>query len=58
MNQFEELKSIVAEAENDAKSFYEKGNKAAGTRLRKACQEAKVKAQDIRNEVTSMKNVE
>ena len=56
MKLFEELEQLVAEARKDAESFYSKGNKAAGTRLRKAMQEAKNKAQDIRKEVTDKKN--
>lgn len=56
MTLFEELEKLVTEARKDAEAFYEKGNKAAGTRLRKAMQEAKNKAQDIRKEVTDKKN--
>jgi hypothetical protein len=56
MNKFNELKSLVAKAEQDAASFYEKGNKAAGTRLRNAMQQLKVAASDIRKEVTEKKN--
>ena len=56
MKKFEELKDLVASAESDAKSFYDKGNKAAGTRLRNALQQIKVAATDIRKEVTEKKN--
>jgi len=55
MKKFEELKDLVASAESDAKSFYDKGNKAAGTRLRNALQQIKVAATDIRKEVTELK---
>lgn len=58
MKLFEELEKLVTDARKDAEAFYDKGNKAAGTRLRKAMQEAKNKAQDIRKEVTDKKNVE
>lgn len=58
MTLFEELEQLVTEARKDADAFYSKGNKAAGTRLRKAMQEAKNKAQEIRKEVTEKKNVE
>jgi len=34
------------------------GNKAAGTRTRKAAQDLKVVMQSIRNEVTSIKNAQ
>lgn len=37
-------------------SFYEKDNKAAGTRVRKTMQDLKVLAQDIRTEVQNKKN--
>jgi hypothetical protein len=55
MNKFKELKALIEGAEAEATAFFDKGNKAAGTRLRNAMQQAKVLAQDIRNEVTSKK---
>jgi len=36
--------------------FYEKGNKAAGTRARKSLQELKKVAQEIRLEIQEWKN--
>lgn len=56
MELFKELQELISSAESDAKAFYEKGNKAAGTRLRNALQKTKTLAQDIRNEVTAKKN--
>lgn len=56
MSAFTKLKELVAATEADATAFYEKGNKAAGTRLRKALQEIKVLAQEGRNEVTAKKS--
>lgn len=56
MEKFTTLKELIATAENDAAAFYEKGNKAAGTRLRNAMQQLKVVATDIRKEVTEKKN--
>jgi hypothetical protein len=56
MSTFQKLKDLVASTEADAKAFHEKGNKAAGTRLRKAYQEIKVIAQQGRAEVTELKN--
>ncbi|MGK6353159.1 histone H1 [Parapedobacter sp. DT-150] len=56
MSKFAQLKELIASAEEDALKFYDKANAAAGTRLRKALQEAKTLAQDIRNEVTALKN--
>jgi len=56
MKLFEELENVVAEAKKDAEAFYGKNNKAAGTRLRKGMMEIKKLAQDIRNNVTDIKN--
>lgn len=56
MSAFTKLKELVDATETDATAFYEKGNKAAGTRLRKALQEIKVLAQEGRNEVTAKKS--
>ena len=55
MGRFTELKSFVEALEDDFSKFYEKGNKAAGTRIRKAMQDLKRKAQDIRVEVQDKK---
>lgn len=56
MKKFTELKELITVAEKDATAFYEKSNKAAGTRLRAALQKAKGLAQEVRNEVTAKKN--
>lgn len=58
MSAFEKIKELVAATESDATAFYQKGNKAAGTRLRKAYQEIKNLAQAGRAEVTELKNKE
>jgi hypothetical protein len=55
-NRFEELKSLVLSLEEDFSKFYAKGNKAAGTRVRKGMQDMKNLAQEIRVEVQSSKN--
>jgi hypothetical protein len=55
MKKFEELKDLVTSVENDAKAFYEKGNSAAGRRLRNALQQIKVAATEVRKEVTELK---
>jgi hypothetical protein len=52
MEKFEELKAKVAEIEAEADKFYGKGNKAAGTRLRKRLQEIKNLSQEIRVDVS------
>jgi hypothetical protein len=56
MSRFDQLQQFVAGMEDDFKKFYEKGNKAAGTRVRKGMQDLKAMAQDIRAEVQGKKN--
>jgi hypothetical protein len=56
MEKFQKLKEIVSNIEADATKFYDAGNAAAGTRLRKAMQDLKALSQDIRTEVTEKKN--
>jgi hypothetical protein len=58
MSSLAKLKELIAATEADANAFYEKGNKAAGTRLRKAYQEIKNAAQEGRAEVLELKNQE
>jgi hypothetical protein len=55
-NRFDELKSSVMTIEEDFAKFYGKGNKAAGTRVRKGMQALKELAQSIRLEVQNAKN--
>jgi hypothetical protein len=56
MNRYEELEALLESLKNDFSSFYEKGNKAAGTRVRKGMLELRNKAQDIRKEIQEIKN--
>lgn len=56
MELYEQLKNLVAGLEEDFTKFYEKGNKAAGTRVRKGCQEVKNLCQEIRVDVSNKKN--
>ncbi|NNE71492.1 MAG: histone H1 [Rhodothermales bacterium] len=56
MSKFNELKSFVNDLEDDFSKFFDKGNKAAGTRVRKAMQDLKAMAQDVRVQVQEMKN--
>jgi len=56
MERFTKVKELLASVEADAEKFYNSGNNAAGTRLRKAMQDLKVLAQEIRTEVTEKKN--
>lgn len=56
MEKFNQLKAMVDAIQDDVDKFYNKNNKAAGTRIRKTMQDVKVLAQDIRKEVQDMKN--
>jgi hypothetical protein len=56
MEIFEKLVEIIGSAKEDAEKFYVKGNRTAGTRLRKAMQDAKKLAQDVRVSVQGSKN--
>ena len=55
MSRYDDLKEFVESMERDFSQFYEKGNKAAGTRVRKGMQEMKKMAQDIRVEIQDKK---
>jgi len=56
MSRFQEVKDLVDSLEPDFTKFYDAGNKAAGTRVRNGMQALKNLAQEIRAEVTAMKN--
>lgn len=56
MNRYAELKKIVDDLGPDFEKFYDKGNNAAGTRIRKSLQDLKVLAQEIRLAVQDSKN--
>jgi hypothetical protein len=51
MSHYNKLSELVASMEGDFQKFYDKGNKAAGTRIRKGMQDLKNMAQDIRKDV-------
>lgn len=55
MSKFTEIQDLLNSFEKDFIKFYEKGNKSAGTRVRKDMNELKRKAQDIRKEVQEIK---
>ncbi|WP_339044769.1 histone H1 [Cardinium endosymbiont of Tipula unca] len=55
MNRFEEIKALVFSLEDEFYKFYEKDNKAAGTRVRKGMQELKKIAQEVRENVLEFK---
>lgn len=56
MKRFDELRDLVMSLEGDFQKFYDKGNQAAGTRVRKGMQDLKNLAQTIRTEVQNIKN--
>jgi len=56
MEKFSKIKDLIASVEDDADKFYNKANSAAGTRVRKAMQDLKNLAQEVRSEVTARKN--
>ena len=58
MEKFNNIKSLLESVEKDAESFYSKGNKSAGTRLRGAMQSLKQLAQEVRSEVQEIKNAD
>lgn len=62
MSTFEErysqLTDLVGDAEEDLMKFYEKENKAAGTRARKSMMALKKLAHEIRQEIQDIKNEE
>lgn len=54
-NSLQQLKALITEFEADYTKFSEKGNKAAGTRARKALQDVRNLAKDIRTEISNAK---
>lgn len=56
MDKFNEIKELIESAEIDVKKFFEKGNKTAAVRLRKAMQEIKNLSQELRVLVQETKN--
>ena len=54
-NTFDELQNVINDCQTDVTKFVE-GNNSAGTRVRKAMQEVKRLAQDVRVEVQDQKN--
>ena len=56
-NEFDELQNVINDCQSDVTKFIE-GNNSAGTRVRKAMQEVKKMAQNIRVEVQDQKNAQ
>jgi hypothetical protein len=58
MQKFNDLKSLLEGLEGDADKFFNKGNSAAGTRVRKGLQDLKNLSQDLRLKIQAKKNAE
>ena len=56
-NAFDELQDAINDCQSDVTKFVD-GNNSAGTRIRKAMQEVKRLAQDVRVEVQEQKNAQ
>ena len=56
MSRVSDLHTLVESVSSEMEKFYEKGNKAAGTRARKGLQDLKKLAEDIRLEIQAKKN--
>jgi hypothetical protein len=57
-NRLDELIDLLENTRDDHEKFFERGNNAAGTRVRKALQEVKNLAQELRVEVQEAKNAD
>jgi hypothetical protein len=55
-NKYQEFTKIVEAMESDFEKFYDKEVGAAGTRVRKACQDLAKLCKETRNDVTAVKN--
>ena len=54
LEQLEQIRQALDTIQEDAVKFTEKGNKAAGTRIRKQMQEIKALAQAVRTSVSGL----
>jgi len=55
MKEYDKVKQLVAALEEDVAKFSEKGNSAAGTRVRKGLQDVKRACQEMRDAIQDMK---
>ena len=51
-----EMITLLEDVRNDYVKFYNEGNSSAGSRVRKAMQQVKTNAQDVRVHVQATKN--
>ncbi|OGU28580.1 MAG: histone H1 [Ignavibacteria bacterium GWA2_35_9] len=55
MNRYQDLVNAVKELEIDFQKFYERGQAAAGTRVRKGLSDLRKLAQDVRKDIQNVK---
>ncbi len=55
MDKYHRMRDLFQSLEADFEKFFIKGNKAAGTRVRKGMQDIKALAQDIRKDIQEKK---
>jgi hypothetical protein len=58
MKEYEKIKQLVAAVEEDVIKFSEKGNAAAGTRVRKGLQDIKRACQEMRDAIQDLKKTD
>ncbi len=58
MKEYEKIKQILAAIEEDVIKFSEKGNAAAGTRVRKGLQDVKRACQEMRDAIQDLKKTD
>jgi hypothetical protein len=58
MKEYEKIKQLLAAIEEDVIKFSEKGNAAAGTRVRKGLQDVKRACQEMRDAIQDVKKSE
>lgn len=56
METFEKMEALLEQIRPDVVKVFDKGNSSAGTRVRKAMQELKELAQQVREEVQEARN--
>ncbi|MEL6445046.1 MAG: histone H1 [Bacteroidota bacterium] len=57
-NRYSDLKAQLESVERDLEQFYDKGNKAAGTRARKGLQDLRNLCQEVRQQIQAIKKGE
>lgn len=56
MEEYERIENILLDSKEDFAKFFEKGNQAAGSRVRKAMLAIRLAGNDIRAKVSAIKN--